>query len=271
MRCVTVAFALALAIAPSLSLLAFAQQPAPEKHVRDIRAEQPWEKINSSAVCDKVRAADHPFIRRIEVDPATLEPDLTALMLKSDEVILASIQTDEIDTLAPSGEDGVEYYDVKVLRSWKGAHKVGDTLTYALPRGFITCGSVPGHDQPSMTVLTQTGAGDWWHTRALGPYVLFLRQSRGEETKLTAGLRLTGGSGLQGLFALGMNYDRDCAAVPPGEAEKCVAGLDTTRETVKVEYERDPLKKKYHGMPVPQFLKEVQSVADATTARAVNP
>ncbi len=72
-----------------------------------------------------------------------METDLYRLMQNSDDVILASNFTDEIDALAPSAEDAIEYYVVKVLRTFKGSHKVGDLVTYTLPGGGVYCGPKP--------------------------------------------------------------------------------------------------------------------------------
>jgi len=245
-----------------------AQQPAPDKHVKDIRAEQPFEVISASPLCQRVRAEDRSAIHQREINPATLETDLPSLMQKSDEVVLASNRTDQLEALSPSGSDAVEYLDVKVLRSFKGSHKVGDLLTFAIPHGAISCGSEPGNDRPSMAVLTLTGGFHWKQRSISGPSVLFLRQSRGDEKQLTPGLRLTAGDGMQGLFIVHANqvrsdFDTDCSAVLPGGLERCIARLDASQETVKLQYGLDPLTKRYEGMPVPSFLKEVKSVADS--------
>ena len=83
------------------------------------------------------------------------------------------------------------------------------------------------------------------------------------------GLRLTGGNGLQGLFAVHSHYVphsdyyTDCRGDFPGSVEKCNARLEQSQETVKLAYRSDPLKTKYEGMPIPAFLKEVKIVADS--------
>ena len=186
-------------------------------------------------------------------------------------MILASNFTDEIDALAPSAEDAIEYYVVKVLRTFKGSHKVGDLVTYTLPRGGVYFGPKPLQGSAvNSGAVTSTGGSDWGKTSFQGPFVLFLRRCRGEETELAPGLRLAGGDGLQGLFALRHHCDRvnytnytDCLGVLPGGAAKCIAELEASAETVKIPYGLDPLRKRYDPMRVSSFLIEVQSVADS--------
>ena len=246
-----------------------AQKAAAEMHVQDIRDTQPQEMIEASALCRKVRANDEWTHHKREVNPATLQTDLSALLQKSDEVVLVGSFIDQTLVLSPSGEDAITFHDVKVLRTWKGTHKPGDLLTFAIPEGAVNCGLEPGHDIPAIGVVTSTGAPDWEGIRSRGPYVLFLRQSQGSESQLIPGLRLAGGDGLQGLFALHSRYEprsafeEDCRGIFPGSVARCDAKVDASDETVKLVYRRDPLKKKYEGMPVPSFLKEVKSVADS--------
>lgn len=238
-----------------------AQEAKYEKHVNDIRAEQPFEVISASPLCQQVRAKDESIIDRREVDPATLEKDLSALIQKSDEVVVA-ILTDNISVIAPSGDRAVLYYDAQILRSWKGTHKPGDLLTFSMPRAALSCGSEPGNDRPSMAFVTTAGGLEWDNFGA-SPVALFLRQSRGAERRFTPGLRPTGGDGVQGLFGLNSKLDRDCFG-PPNSRSVCNTRLDVSQERVRVPYRRDPLKQKYEGMPVPMFLKEVQSTTDTT-------
>jgi hypothetical protein len=254
-----------------------AQQAAPEKHVRDVRSEQPQEFIAASPLCQHVKLGVHGYIHPLEVDPAKLETDLSTLMQNSDDVILASNFTDEMDAVAPSGEDAVEYYDMKVLGTFKGSHKAGDQVTYILPRGAVYCGPKPLHGNASNSAaVTATGGSDWGKIPLHGPYVLFLREARGEETQLTPGLRLAGGDGLQGMFALRGHYNNhtdkasytDCLDVLPGGAAKCVSELEASQEIVRIPYNLDPLKAKYDTVPVSSFLKEVQSMADALSSAA---
>lgn len=150
----------------------------------------------------------------------------------------------------------MSYYDVTVLPTWKGSHKVGDLLTFALPGGAVRCGMVPPEYGPD--------------DAATVPLNFELHESRGDQTQVTPGLRRAGSDGTQGLLALPATYDyrdkydrerpTDCSAVFSGGGANCIAALDQSQETVKVRYRLDPLKTKYEGMPVPAFLKEVQSV-----------
>src|SRR5260221_6903527 len=77
-----------------------AQQAAAAKHVKDIRVEQPQKFIAASSLCQRVRSDGHAYIHRREVNSGMLEADLFTLMQNSDEVILASNFTDQIDALA---------------------------------------------------------------------------------------------------------------------------------------------------------------------------
>jgi len=242
-----------------------APAPAPEKHVKDFRAAQTQAMISASPLCQQVRET-HSYVHRRDVDSTTLAPNLFTLMQQSDEIILASTFGDQTSALAPSGQDVVAYFDVKVLRTWKGTHKVGDLVTFAMPWGAVNCGLPVKNGQANSAAVTMTGGLDWETVRYAGPYVLFLRQSRGEETELTPALRLTGGDGMQGLFVVHSAYDQDCTCVMPGSLTKCNASLDSSKEVVSVRYRLDPLKEKYEGMPVPQFLQEVQATAAALSS-----
>jgi hypothetical protein len=99
----------------------------------------------------------------------------------------------------------------------------------------------------------------------VGPYVLFLRQSSGAEVQLIPDLRPAGGDGVQGLFEISLpihsNEFNDCFGFPPGAVERCNAFLEWSQTPISVQYSRDPLFKKYNGVPVSTFLEEVQSVA----------
>ncbi|MGB9235382.1 MAG: hypothetical protein WCC04_13285 [Terriglobales bacterium] len=246
---------------------ALAQDSVPEKHVKDIKAEQTQESLLASALCQRVKTDGQAYTHLRPVDPATLQPNLAALMKKSDEVVLASIFLAHTDTVSSSGEDAIQFFDVRVLRTWKGAHRVDDLLTFAVPSGSVTCEPDPGHNGQFLGASTMTGGVDWKGIGSLGPYVLFLRQSQGDEGRLIPGLRLTGGDGAQGLFALqsdpGGAADRDCSGIAPANTAKCNADLDSNQTPVSVTYRRDPLLKKYDGMPIANFLREVQFVADS--------
>jgi hypothetical protein len=120
-------------------------------------------------------------------------------------------------------------------------------------------------------VFTLTGGFDWQQIPYAGPYLLFLRQSRGDETQIMPGLRPTGGGGLQGFFVLQSGYDFNCTGVVPANTAKCTAALDVSQEPVKIRYRRDPLKTTYEGIPASSFLKEVQSLADSSGNAAPAP
>ena len=253
---------LVLIIAITTGLGLAQQQPASEKHVKDIRAEQPQKVIAASPICQEVRAAGHSLDDVPAVDPSTLEAYLSSLMQKSDEVVLGGAFTDSTKVLSPSGKDVVQYFDVRVLRSWKGSHKVGDLLTFGVPWGGVSCRLEKGG--ASFGFFTLTGGKDWLGLASGGPWILFLRYSQGDEAQTISGLRLAGGDGLQGFFKV----DRpkpgdDCYADLPGRGQRCSMALDSSQEPISVRYRLDPLKKKYDGMPVSSFLKEVQSVADS--------
>jgi hypothetical protein len=240
-----------------------AQQVTPEKHVKDIRAEQTQAVISANPLCRQVRAAGHSEDHKPVVDSSTLEPNLSSLMQNSDEVVLGGAYTASVDAFSPSGANVVQYFDVRVLRSWKGSHKVGDLLTFGVPWGGVSC-RLPGERSSSIGFFTLSGGSDWQGIASGGPWILFLRYSRGNGAKTIYGLRLTGGDGLQGLFQV----DRpkpgdDCYADDAGGGQQCSTALDSSLEPISVRYRLDPLKKQYDKIPVSVFLKEVQSVADA--------
>ncbi len=121
------------------------QASAREKHVQDVKAEQTPDMIAASALCRQLLQPGHHHDADTEpnVDPATLEADLSSLMLKSDEVVLVGRYGNPVDTyasvLSPSGKQAISYLDVRVLRTWKGSHKVGNLLNFrdALWRSFL--------------------------------------------------------------------------------------------------------------------------------------
>ncbi|MFZ3265257.1 MAG: hypothetical protein WA172_14730 [Terriglobales bacterium] len=244
------------------------QASASEKHVKDVKAAQTPDMIAASALCRQLLQAGHHHDADTEptVDPATLEADLSSLMLKSDEVLLVGRYGNPVDTyasvLSPSGDQAISYLDVRVLRTWKGLHKVSDLLTFAMPFGGVSCEAK--RTGPVVGVSTRTGGWkDFEGINSDGPYVLFLRRSRGDETQIMPELRLTGGSGLQGLFVLTSPLRVDCTAIPRKYTKRCYDQLIASLAPVKIQYRRDPLKKKYGGMPASVFLREVQSLADS--------
>jgi hypothetical protein len=211
-----------------------AQQAPPEKHVKDIRAEQPQAVISASPLCQQVRVAGHALDDVRDVTPSTLERDLSSLMQKSDEVVLGGAFTGSIKALSPSGTDVVQYFDVKVLRSWKGFHKVGDLLTFGVPWGGVSC-RLPGKENSGVGFFTLTGGSNWLGIAGGGPWILFLRHAQGNEAQMISGLRLTGGDGLQGLFQVDRpRRGDDCYAVLPGTGQKCSTALELSQEPISV-------------------------------------
>ena len=69
------------------------QASASEKHVEDVKAEQTPDMIAASALCRHLLEPGnhHDADTEPAVDPATLEADLSSLMLKSDEVVLLGL------------------------------------------------------------------------------------------------------------------------------------------------------------------------------------
>jgi len=244
------------------------QLSASEKHVAQIKTEQTPDIVAASALCQHLLLSGrhHDADTEPEVDPATLETDLSSLMLKSDDVVLAARYGSPVDdytsVLSPSGAQAISYLDVRVLISWKGSHRLGDLLTFAMPFGGVSCeanrtGEVVG-------VSTRTGGwNDFEGISSDGPYILFLRHSRGDETQIMPELRLTGGSGLQGLFVLTSPLRVDCTTILWKYRNSCYDQLLASLAPVKIRYRRDPLKKKYEGMSASAFRKEVESLADS--------
>jgi len=250
---------------------AAAQQVVPVKRAKDIRAEQTPQAIYASPLCQRAREKGRLLTHVRVVDPTTLEPDLASLMENSDEVVLAGAATGNTVAVSPSGDDAVHYEDFKILRSWKGPHKVGDTLTFAIPSATLFCRPTGDPDGPSdFSTIDRDDSwnGPGWKGSGLGPSVLFLRQAQGEEKQLTPGLRLTGGDGYQGQFWAHIpkeQYveDNQCTGALDGSVDKCNAFLDKSQIPVSDRYIRDPMFKKYDGMPISRFLNEVQSVAES--------
>jgi len=243
-----------------------AQDSGSEKRVKDIAAEQKPDVIAASLLCQHVRADSQAYTHLRPVDPSTLEQNLPALMTRSEDVVLASAFLAHIDTVSPSGEEAVQYFDVRVLRTWKGSHQPGELLTFAVPAGSVTCEPDPGRKGLFLGASTMPEGADWRGVSSYGPYVLFLRHSQGSETQLIQGLRLAGGDGVQGMFALKDDPskvpDQTCAGVLPENTGKCNAELESSLTPVVIAYGRDPLVKRYEGMPISKLLKELQAVAD---------
>lgn len=244
-----------------------AAQPQSTSHevsLVDIMAQQPQETIAASAPCQRSGKDQY---QTYPIDPKTLVPDMNTLMEMSDEVILAGYLR-HAAVLSPSGESVATYFQVKVIRSWKGSHQDGDTLTFGIPVGMIHCDPAPPFHGPTFWVH----AGDFTDF-TLAPesvYVLFLRQSKGNETQWIQGLRLAAGGGVQGIFQIDVPENRygskpptDCNQVGNWSVQRCDAYLETSPSPVTVPYVHDPLKKRYDGTPVPAFLRDVQSVAAA--------
>jgi hypothetical protein len=265
----------------------FGQEAAPEKHVWEIKTEQPREVILASPLCQRVRAKPNSAgTHERRVDAATLETDLSSLMAKSDEVVLASEHDDTL-AISPSGEDAVRYADVVIFRIWKGSHKVGDTLTIGVPGGAISCYSEPYERDQDFAISSSSQVRPYFYTDMVppgklynpgntafffGPTVLFLRHSRGNETQLVEGLRLTGGDGTQGMYGVSFSPTskeyRSCdgrAVAAPGKQRDfshCNEILGATQLPIIFGSNFDPLYKKYDGMPFSSFIEKVQSVAD---------
>src|SRR5208282_4244396 len=92
-RCVALVVLLVIAVAIGQGL---AQDGAQEKHVEQLRAEQQQQQQHTfdSALCQRALAApQHIYVHMRDVTPGTLESDLSALMQKSDEVVLVTSTT----------------------------------------------------------------------------------------------------------------------------------------------------------------------------------
>ena len=300
-----------LAILVSLLVIpCFAQDALAERHVTDILAEYKAKYPHGPAdsiLCKRALDEHPPYSRtRLrEVNPATLEKDLAALMRASDYVVLVGMDLRNAIVLTPSGEDTVTYTDSRVLRVWKGSYEVGDLLTLGVWQGIITCG-------PDMKDFTETQVGpvpaSMFHTRNTsyapdGPFVLFLQRDKAGEIET---LRLTGGGGVQGMFDLRpsdiwdthspssvcytASYDRlacqgfyersfgkatpeSCRdpAVDLRNIEACNAYMTNLKEpVVAFGLNQDPVREKYNGVPVASFLKEMQAAAAACRAPPSN-
>ncbi|MGD0734946.1 MAG: hypothetical protein ABR976_07350 [Terracidiphilus sp.] len=235
-----------------------------ELRVQDIRAQQTEEQLKTSAPCLRaMESPTHHIAQSTVIDPKTLAKDLSTLMQESDEVVLAGHSYAWARVLSPSGESAVDYFDVNVMRSWKGSHHVGDVLTFALPAGAVYCGMTESHQ--TSYFLTKAGTPEWKNTLYLGPFVLFLRPPQGKDTQLVQTLFPAGGQGLQGMFQIQIPPTDEawnpCTGVMVGTMKWCDSMLDTSDYPIQVPYVHDPLAKKYDGMRIAEFLQEVRNVA----------
>jgi hypothetical protein len=277
---------------------AAAQHEAAEKHVLEITAENKAkypEGMANSVLCQQARA-QHPAYSSFRVhapDLAKMEKDLGELMRESDEVVMVGTPLRSVTALSPSGEDAIRYADFRVLRSWKGSHKIGDVITFGYPQANVTCGT--GHNEFSGTRV------DGYHYPGPayspdGPYVLFLR--RPAENSQIEAFRLAAGNDLQGYFDLVpgqiiddrrspyvscflASYDRiacrsnshgwspEWCRDPKVDAHniaRCNAAVSVSREPIFANgIDQDPLRKRYSGKPIFSFL---QAVDDATEEQA---
>lgn len=251
-------------IAAAVVRAALTQNTTPELRLRDIKAQQPQETIYESMACQNARKDPRGSIYQdYVVDPRTLVKDLNALMENSDEVVLAG-RLGEAAVISPNGKSPATYTEVRVIRSWKGSHHAGDNLIFGSPFGHVSC-EPTGRFDGSTFLVTAWG----WGVPVPEPvdfvWVLFLRQSKGDETQWVQGLRLATGEGLQGVFTIGVppsthdEPDPECSG-NQWSWQRCDAYLQASQFPVMVSAP-DPLAKRYDGMPVPDFLHEVQSVA----------
>lgn len=254
-----------------------AQQTAPEKHVKDIEKEHSRQVIIASPLCQRVRAnPGAPNQHEYPVDRSTLALDLKSLMEQSEDVILTTSPTRGVTAIAPSGDDVLDFNDVRVLRTWKGSYKPGDTVTFSIPFTHASCSLEPGGETPSFTTLV--GLGEL--TREQDRFgrdeerILFLRHAQGSEKQLAPGLRMTGGSGWQGMYSVQFPWpsplieeshcENDISHNKfPSDAKLCMEFLDTSDMPIFVPLKIDPLFKKYNGMQVSEFLDEVQKTAES--------
>lgn len=282
----------------------WAQDAAPEMHVKEIIAAQTPEVKAASPFCQLKSDWEHPYVYKIRpVDQKTLSPDLASLMEKSDDVLLISSPIFGRDVLSPGGDDYFMYFDATVLRVWKGSYKTGDTVTVALPTPWRTVHPVPapraGHTAPPSDMhlsvwdlssfhcsgqaeneklyISDQGNPDWKGT-GRGPYVAFLRKSQDEDkVQIGPGFRLTGGDGLQGLYALNqppaeenaqcheltVTWVKHTASATADNMNECTAATEASENPISSGYINDPFLVKYGAMPVASFLKEVQATADS--------
>jgi hypothetical protein len=102
--------------------------------------------------------------------------------------------------------------EVRVIRSWKGPHHSGDTLTFGVPFGRVSCEPTTSEQILSWFDVTPDGSWFRWDDPdnvsgvdvVGGPnvFMLFLRRPDNSETRLIQGLLPAAGEGLQGRFAI---------------------------------------------------------------------
>jgi hypothetical protein len=175
---------------------------------------------------------------------------LDAVIQDSDEVALAGVTYISAHTLSPAGDSAVSYYEAKVIRSWKGSHKVGDAILFGVPAGTVRCGETESHE--SISFSTMVGSAEWKNNIMGNPLVLFLRQPRGSDTQRVHGLIPRAGAGLQGVLAIQFDSTDEagnkCTGDTPGTLQWCDSHLQVSQKRVLVPYALDPLAKKYDGM-----------------------
>ena len=280
-----------------------AQETTPEKHAKDIEAEQTQDVMAASQVCQQ-SGEDKPYVYKIRpVEQKNLAQDMAGLMEMSNEVLLAREMPGYSNALSPAGDDVFEYFDLQVLHSWRGSLKAGDIVTVALPVGLrmwhpgapayvdVAKSGIPFAPESSLKcawqmingrplVVNIKGVRDW-QGAGHGPYVLFLRKSTHEDAvQIAPGFRLAGGDGLQGMYAF-FNSETEgthnCDFQTPaffstssGNGPGCIASLEASQRPVFTGYRPasggltgDPILKKYGAISVSSFLKEVQATADS--------
>ncbi len=199
LRTIPVAIALAsLALAPSYA--AAAQHPsrsaAPAPGTPDPEAEakigEYFARIQASPLHQRVKAAGGKYAGVRLIPSASLHPDLAALMKVSEDVVLIHVVRNSCQ-LSTSGEDIVTMYDAQVIKTYKGSSSPGTTIWFSIPVGGFHFGEA-GRATVSSPGFNMLENG--------GRYLVFLRFARGNEEKVTAARRLSGGDGLQGAFEL---------------------------------------------------------------------
>jgi hypothetical protein len=257
---------LAAAAFVTAAALGIAQTDGDTKELRakDIKEQMPEAALHTSAPCLQAKASpDLRVTRYTKIDPGTLVPNLSTLIQQSDEVVLAGTSIFPYRALSPSGERVIEYYDVKVMRSWKGSHQVGETLTFGVPYGGLYCGSTEANHLIEFDTVPPIGT--WANIYDGVPHFLFLRKPQGDETELVQTLIPAGGEGLQGVFSIWLSPTseaaRNCNGELPGALEWCDSYMETSLDQVRLPYNPDPLKKKYDGVTVSKFLRIVNDLA----------